>query len=937
MPGKKFFENIFVPGAANDCLSSFGRHAETHHTGLWERCNRGRPPPSVIRPFMLLPGTGPEIPFVPDFAIPFFHSMIPRGSTRKSLPSPAFHRLPPRLVVRTVRRPFSRTLFFLALTALASAAQIDLPDGKPTSSPKNFVDMLVLGDDASETGHGLKAAFPPPVEVKDSTTPAPSNPSATPPSEVVTGGLNQRTRVLLPRAPQADMYGGELTFTMKVDPVNQNYFTIKLWGSDPNGENALILYCENFEIGTRHGEAAADLFVNHGGVWLPNRFWYRTATLPLKLTRGKTSVSLTVRSAGRIYDYAGPHAPYIPNYQHLMQSPSWQIYRVYTHVGGYVDTTGEGQGPANNAPTRTTPGPEIMEEWKKIVSGKAVNLMKAKSMSLLDMEYLAQCYEVSWTPAFRKKEAADALIRAADETVKAYAQDNNDPANQNKYHNDAWGGSYGPMGIAVSMLYPDLKARMEEKVDFGGSVGAVTRKEGWSKALRASVDFGRFNRRGLSNQELDCAMQIYLANRGLLAIDPANALQEKEALRYMYEASGLLPFLGNDQPGGGAAPVRGIDSKENRLWYGANWFDITTKGLSKEPGLVASDYGELGGTVYNIGHLANDRKLMERGIQMMQARMHFRFPGIDGNGFGVMMAAAPIGHRNNYLPAHYAYVSRGVEAGMLARENVPDLQACFQQQIADGQLYAMIAGSGEITTPEGRRSLSRQAGSVGAPYLPDDLATALAKPKSNLRMPTAIGAPDFAWGDEEDMVVAAKHGEECFFANLFWRGPSHINKAANVFLVTPTAAARAEVQLDDIRYVPTGRYETGTGSVDKFGNRNPPDNKQHPNAESGNRYPIAVRPDLKDHAPERNQDGGRGTGYTLAYGHWLVGMNGNYTTGTYTMKLPPGFAGGVDLISGKTLKAPVIIPRGTTVVFYLPQPAAIPKSPDSTLDPEEKP
>lgn len=138
--------------------------------------------------------------------------------------------------------------------------------------------------------------------------------------------------MLLPRTPRADLYGGELSFTMKVDPVNQNYFTIKLWGSDANAENALILKCENFEIGTRHGEAA-DLFVNHGGVWFPNRFWYRTATLPMKLTRGKTSVKLTLRSAGRIYDYSGPPQPYIPNYRHLMQSPSWQIYRVYTHVG----------------------------------------------------------------------------------------------------------------------------------------------------------------------------------------------------------------------------------------------------------------------------------------------------------------------------------------------------------------------------------------------------------------------------------------------------------------------------------------------------------------------------------------------------------------------------------------------------------------------------
>jgi len=179
------------------------------------------------------------------------------------------------------------------------------------------------------------------------------------------------------------------------------------------------------------------------------------------------------------------------------------------------------------------------------------------------------------------------------------------------------------------------------------------------------------------------------------------------------------------------------------------------------------------------------------------------------------------------------------------------------------------------------------------------------------------------------MVVAAKHGDDLFFTNMVWRGNTSINKAAVIFNITPTTASCAEVQLDDIRYVPTGKYETRDGSVDSFGNKNPPDNKLYPNAEVGMKYPIAIRPDLKE-APERNNDGGRGTGYTLCYGHWLVGMNSNYTTGDYRMKLPTGFTFGVDLVSGKTLAAPVVIPKGSTVVFYLPQPAAIPKSPDTT-------
>ena len=47
-------------------------------------------------------------------------------------------------------------------------------------------------------------------------------------------------------------------------------------------------------------------------------------------------------------------------------------------------------------------------------------------------------------------------------------------------------------------------------------------------------------------------------------------------------------------------------------------------------------------------------------------------------------------------------------------------------------------------------------------------------------------------------------------------------------------------------------------------------------------------------------------------------MNGTYTTGAYSMKLPSDFASATDLVSGKVMTAPVTLPPQTTVVFYLP-------------------
>jgi len=794
------------------------------------------------------------------------------------------------------------------------------------------IDTLVMGDDASEKSHNLTAAFPPPTYGGRYTYPPASDPSDGPPSEVITGGMGQHARRLLPRTPVADMYGGELDFTMKVDPVNQNYFTIKLWGSDTN-ENALILNCENFEIGKRHGSSAADIFVNHGGIWFPNRFWYRTVYLPLKLTQGKQTVAIKLRSAGKIYDYN--KRAYTPDYQYLIKTPSWQIYQVYTHVGGFVDTTGEVEGTASPAPVRTKPGEEVVTAWKTYISGKVTDILtqgivpegRSEIPGLShDIDWLAQTYNVSWTPGYHKPQLVDVVVKSIDRVVTAYAVDNSVVGGTwgGKFQSLEWGGAFGPMGEAITLLYPEMKDRMSEKVDYGGNIGLVTRKIGWSTALRRSVDAGRCNRRSFTNQEIICDGNIYAANRGLELVDPDNALSESEAIRYAYEGCGICPALPVDQWGGGPIPLR----TNNKLWFGLNWYYVTTKGTSKEKSFVGSDYGEMGSAVYHLGAMSGDHKLIDQALKMIRSRAYFRFPSVDKDGFQIMAATEPIGVRNNYLPGHDIYITRDVSetgASIVAHEGAADLAGWFREEVEDGQLYALAQHALQVGAMD----------QPGAPYFPDDLAAALAKSikmKSDIKLPEAAGMPDFAWGDEENMVVAAKHGEERFFANMVWRSNTSINRAAMIFMVTPQIATRAEVHLDDIRYVPTGSYETKDDSVDETKPFNPPDHKLYPNAEVGNRYPIAIRPDLAGHVPAHNVDGGRGTGYTLCYGHWLVGMNANYTTGDYTMKLPPGFTSGTNLVSGKEIKAPVIIPKGTTVVFYLSQPASIPTSPDTTPD-----
>ena len=47
------------------------------------------------------------------------------------------------------------------------------------------------------------------------------------------------------------------------------------------------------------------------------------------------------------------------------------------------------------------------------------------------------------------------------------------------------------------------------------------------------------------------------------------------------------------------------------------------------------------------------------------------------------------------------------------------------------------------------------------------------------------GQPDFVWGDEEDGVLAIKHGDEILYVSLYWRARNAINFLARVHYITP--------------------------------------------------------------------------------------------------------------------------------------------------------
>ena len=97
-------------------------------------------------------------------------------------------------------------------------------------------------------------------------------------TSVITGFLGEPARVSNPRVPAAGQ-GGDLTFTMKVDPSLRNYLTVKFSGEESSSGYTSMVNINGEQVGFfAYGDTEA---INKGWT-LPNRFYYNTILLPLE-------------------------------------------------------------------------------------------------------------------------------------------------------------------------------------------------------------------------------------------------------------------------------------------------------------------------------------------------------------------------------------------------------------------------------------------------------------------------------------------------------------------------------------------------------------------------------------------------------------------------------------------------------------------------------
>ena len=375
--------------------------------------------------------------------------------------------------------------------------------GDPGTKPA-LLDPLIFGDTASETAHACKLNM----------------------TRVAKGQAGLSARLIQGYAP-TDIYGGDISCVLAVDPEAQNYVTIKTWGSDGTSQNTEL----NFE-GYRSGCVA--------GTGLKGSFYYATCEVPLALTRGKSSIHVKLTHMGRRFayqrwDYSG--------YQRNTQGESIPLYALYAHdTAAFAPPVGDPVVPPPLSAARRK-----LDVAATVKANKAANdnswtglLQSNNALSGWDMRWLVAGYFEPWSKVHGDPAVPTRLLSDVDNQIKLYY---NDPG---KLPLD-WGGTIKHSSYVVNAMYDDFKAHLNEVVDFGAG-GQVPRHQGWAGAIAANLDGARTHRLQITNQSMSTDDAIVYSNLALQKIEPQNShiLPRDRWLSYLHQDTGMEPWRGSD-------------------------------------------------------------------------------------------------------------------------------------------------------------------------------------------------------------------------------------------------------------------------------------------------------------------------------------------------------------------------------------------------------
>lgn len=758
-------------------------------------------------------------------------------------------------------------------------------------------DILLFGDPRSESQHGLTAEG----------------------SDVVIGGLNQPARRFLPRKPgdsnTDEWRGGSATFTLNVKADQQNYLSVRLWGSDDSANRA-TLYCDGKQVGYRQLSDTDILDQGTHGKVIPGHFHYVTHPLPLALTKGKSRISCTVRATGPIWRYGGD----IAKFQKPMTEPSRGFYALIVHSEKMIAFPGDDGTPVT-PPVRPDDGPGVIAAVKMRIDDQVDKIWAStgRAPHQLEISFLARTYATEWSKGFHAKRTLTAIVAGADAYYAQFKTNPDIALNDVNTPNPGWFG-LGLLGEALKVVGPDIQAELDGTLT-GPDGHLVTRRDAYESMFLYSLDWNEKHRRLYTNQSMIKDLYgIWNNNEGLIAIGSHKAEPREKLLPFFYESIGLLPWSGSLNDRG--EPTYAASEGDAKFSVPRNYYETTKKGLTKELGYVGG-YGEVldwMAEIYDATRPAKgqpgDLKIREQLVKLAQARGVFRVPHSDEAGFKSMRLETGIGWRDMYYPGDVIYGQRpSWDASPLqvaVATGDPKLIGYAQQQIADNQLFSSVEHM--MTTKTLRAT-------IGLVDFIDEYEAIRKAPPEPYKLPMSADQPDFVFSDEENGLVALKNGKDILYASLYWRANYGINGVGRVHYITPETDRIATVALDRQEFEPSGLYFTRPNNPHINGTRftvKYPDDGDVWTA--GEQDPVAKLPEGALYVPgEDSPYAGRADLYQLTYGPYFLAINAS-SDKSFDVMLPKRTAPAKELVTGKAVlpqAASLTVRPGSTVVVYM--------------------
>jgi hypothetical protein len=544
-----------------------------------------------------------------------------------------------------------------------------------------MLDKIIFGDEKSENSHEFNA-----------------------PLSTVKIDSEGRSRIALPTNPHS-RFSGEYSFKLAVDPIKQNFFSIKMWSGD--SFTPLFLLIDGKQLGyAKCGDYEA-LNLGHGN-FSPHAFFYSTTVIPLSYTKGKREIFLTLRHAQQ-YDPIG--------------EVHGRIFEGFTHTEPWVELEGVKLSPRSlpvkkysEAETAALSEGYIKKQQSAFLESLS-SLRRGEKISITKyVESFRQFCMILFEPycplqsSAEKGEAVSLVLNCIDLYVRDYFADVRTLAHTS--HQSDWGGYYGELGQGLYILSPLIKddkifgndkffAYLNEPFNCDTNDGefsvcgkSITRKSAWERCLKANFDFASSRQSYIYNQVYYTYEGAWKSMAGLGVIDSSLYIGDERCSTILLEALGIAPWKGEhiltDKNGRelnlyhclfhhdraaeftddflrivckGEA-VQMTDKNGNfvrRKPYGDNYFSLSHKALTRENGYVGN-YGETANYLpewvyrtWNHGDLSLSDKILKTSLKNIHARSFMRYQSVDDAGFRVMHMEQGTDERNPSMHGKIAY------------------------------------------------------------------------------------------------------------------------------------------------------------------------------------------------------------------------------------------------------------------------------------------